>query len=121
MEKSLVTTLKKQRGRLFQSYVIHVIWFSAMILTAALQTNKATIATSIWLALITVPPVIVYAAAVHKTCRAIDPRSRTIGLIPMILMTIFLTPFESGLIVPAKNLWVSGRLLKQLKSSEHEP
>ena len=121
MAKSLVATLKRQRRRLLQSYVVHVSWFTAMVLAAIFQTTKATIATSIWLALITVPPVIFYAAAVHRTCRAIDPSSTTIGLVPMILMTIFLTPFESGLIVPAKNLWVSGKLLKRLQDSEREP
>jgi len=117
MEKSLVATLVKQRRRRLLSYVVHVLWFTAMIVTAILHASRTTVATSIWLALITVPPVIVYAAIVHKTCRAIDPRARTIGLVPMILMTVFLTPFESGLIVPAKNLWVSGKLLKRLQGN----
>lgn len=39
----------------------------------------------------------------------------------MILMTVFLSPFESGLIVPAKNLLVSGKLLKQLQGNESGP
>ena len=116
MDNPLTATLARQRRRLLQSYVVHVIWFVAMIATAIAHTSKAVATTSIGLALITVPPVIVYAALVHKTCRAIDPNSRTIGLIPMILMTIFLTPFESGLIVPAKNLMVSAKLLRQLRS-----
>lgn len=121
MDKSLVVTLKRQRRRLLQSYVIHVLWFTAMIVTAIFHTSKTTVATSVWLALITVPPVIAYATAVHNTCRAIDPRSKTIGLLPMILMTVFLSPFESGLIVPAKNLLVSGKLLKQLQGNESGP
>ena len=113
MEKSLVEILVQQRQRLLQSYVIHVLWFTAMIFTAVFHASRITIAASILLALITVPPVIYYASAVHKTCRTMDPRARTIGLVPMIIMTVFLTPFESGLIVPAKNLWVSGKLLKE--------
>jgi hypothetical protein len=121
MEKSLVTDLVKQRRRLLQSYVIHVIWFTTMILTAAFHATQATVATSIWLALVTVPPVIIYSAAVHKACRTIDPTARTIGLIPTIIMTLLLTPFESGLIVPAKNLWVSAKLIKRHQVSENEP
>ncbi len=121
MHNRLTATLALQRRRLLQSYVVHVIWFVAMIATAIAHTSKAVATTSIWLALITVPPVIVYAALVHKTCRAIDPSSRTIGLIPMILMTIFLTPFESGLIVPAKNLMVPAKLLRQLRYGEASP
>ena len=97
--------------------MIHVLWFTAMIISASLNASREAIATSIWLALLTVPPVIFYAAAVHKTCRAIDPKSKTIGIVPMIIMTVALTPFESGLIVPAKNLWVSGRLLRRLQAN----
>ena len=92
-----------------------------MILTAISHSSRATVATCIWLALTTVPPVIAYATAVHKTCRRIDPLSATIGLIPMLLMTVFLSPFESGLIVPAKNLWISGKLLKRLQSDGSGP
>ncbi|QOY62694.1 hypothetical protein INQ40_12640 [Lysobacter sp. H21R4] len=111
----LASTLHRQRRRLMVSYIVHVLWFGAMVLTAVFHASRTVATTSIWLALITVPPVIVYAARVHRTCRAIDPVARTIGLVPMILMTVFLTPFESGLIVPAKNLQVSGKLLARMQ------
>ena len=113
MESSLISDLRKQRRRLLQSYVVHVIWLSAMVATAVIHASPRTIAIATMLALITVPPVIAYAAAVHPACRAIDPGARTIGLVPMIIMTVIFTPFESGLIVPAKNLFVSAKLLDQ--------
>lgn len=115
MDHPLVARLRKQRRRLLVSYVVHVLWFLAMVLTAIFHASRAVATTSIWLALITAPPVIVYAARVHRTCRAIDPMARSIGLVPMILMTVFLTPFESGLIVPAKNLLVSAELLARMR------
>ena len=116
MDASLIPKLIKQRRRLLQSYVIHVVWFAAMIITAIAHSSRTIVAGSIFLALVTVPPVIAYAAAVHRTCRAIDPSAKTIGLVPMIIMTVLFTPFESGLVVPAKNLLVSRKLLRQ-----HQP
>jgi len=121
VEPSTITTLRRQRRRLLQSYVVHVAWFTAMIVTAPTQASTKTIAAAILLALITVPPVIAYATAVHRTCRAIDPRAKTIGLVPMLIMTVLFTPFESGLVVPAKNLLVSGRLLKQARLDAQAP
>ena len=121
MEPSTITTLRWQRRRLLQSYVVHVAWFIAMIVTALTQASTRTIAAAILLALITVPPVIAYATAVHRTCRAIDPRAKTIGLVPMLIMTVLFTPFESGLVVPAKSLLVSGRLLKQARLDAQAP
>ncbi len=116
MDAPLIPKLIKQRRRLLQSYVIHVVWFAAMIITAIAHSSRTIVAGSIFLALVTVPPVIAYAAAVHRTCRAIDPSAKTIGLVPMIIMTVLFTPFESGLVVPAKNLLVSRKLLRQ-----HQP
>ena len=116
MDTSLIPKLIKQRRRLLQSYVVHVIWFAAMITTAIAHSSRTIVAASIFLALITVPPVIAYATAVHRTCRTIDPSAKTIGLVPMIIMTVLFTPFESGLVVPAKNLLVSRKLLRQ-----HQP
>ena len=68
------------------------------------------------LTLITVPPVLIYTVSVHKACRAIDPSARSVGLVPVILFTIFLTPLESGLILPFKNLWVSRCILNRYKT-----
>lgn len=120
MNASLIPKLIKQRRRLLQSYVVHVIWFAAMIITAIAHSSRTIVAASIFLALVTVPPVIAYATAVHRTCRAIDPSAKTIGLVPMIIMTVLFTPFESGLVVPAKNLLVSHKLLRKHQSAPAE-
>ena len=121
MEESLIPKLIKQRRRLLQSYLVHVAWFATMIVTAITHSSRAVVASSIFLALITVPPVIAYAAAVHRTCRAIDPSAKTIGIVPMIIMTVLFTPFESGLVVPAKNLLVSGKLLRERQAAAVRP
>ena len=121
MKPPAIERLIRQRRRLLYSYVVHVVWFIAMIASAASGSSKAVVAGSVILALVTVPPVIACAAAVHKTCRAIDPRTGTIGLAPMIIMTASLTPFESGLVAPARNLLASGKLLKRLHMGVAEP
>jgi hypothetical protein len=113
MEAELkIERLRRRRKRLLQAYLVHVGWLTSTCAFAASGTVELAITTSLWLVLITVPPVLVYTVSVHRACRAIDPRSRTVGLMPVILATMFLTPFESALILPAKNLWVSRSILR---------
>jgi hypothetical protein len=104
--------LRSRRKRLLQAYLIHVGWLTSTCAFAASDTMELAITTSLWMVLITVPPVLIYTVSVHKACRAIDPRSGTVGWVPVILATIFLTPFESALVLPAKNLWVSRCILR---------
>ncbi len=118
MEKSqLIEQLRKKRLRLLRVYILHVGWFTSTCASAATDATHIAVVTSLWLALITVPPVLIFTVDVHKACRKIDSRSRTYGLMPVILATIFLTPFESGLILPAKNLWVSRCILRRWDKS----
>lgn len=116
-----VERLRSRRKRLLQAYLIHVGWLTSTCAFAASDTMDLAITTSLWMALITVPPVLAYTVSVHKACREIDPRSRTVGLVPVILATIFLTPFESALILPAKNLWVSRCILRAWDRAMKKP
>lgn len=109
---ALIARLRDERRRLLRAYAIHVAWFIAMIATAALEQARMLVASCIWLTLVTVPPVIYFAWRVHRTARRIDPRARTIGLGTMIVMTICLTPLESGLVAPVQNLVASGKVLR---------
>ena len=104
--------LRRKRLRLLKVYIIHVGWLTSTCASAATDVTHFAVATSLWLTLITVLPVLIYTVAVHKACRRIDPTARTVGLLPVILTTIFLSPFESGLILPARNLWVSRCILR---------
>jgi hypothetical protein len=108
----LITRLRRRRSRLWKAYVIHVGWFTSTCAFAATDTTQVAITTSLWLTLVTVLPVLIYTAAVHNASRAIDPAARTVGWVPIVLATIFLSPFESGLILPARNLWVSRCILR---------
>lgn len=114
MEESLlIERLRKKRLRLLKAYLFHVGWFTSTCASAATDASHSAVVTSLLLALITVPPVLLFTVDVHKACRKIDPTSRTYGLLPVILATVFLTSFESGLILPAKNLWISRRILRR--------
>lgn len=109
----LHSQLRKARKSLIRAYVFHVVWFVAMCAFAGLQWNERGLRWSVLLALITVPPVLVYTVRVHKLCRAIDPYSRTVGWIPVLITTFVLSPFESGLVLPARNLLAANRLLRE--------
>ena len=69
---------------------------------------------SVLLTLITVPAALFYTVRVHKLCRAIDPSAHTVGLVPVLVITFVLSPFESGLILPAKNLFAANRILRRM-------
>lgn len=121
----LIEQLRKKRSRLLKAYLFHVGWLFSTCAFAAADSLQVGLATSLLLTLITVPPVLLYTVSVHKTCRAIDPSSRTAGWVPIMLFTVFLTPFESGLILPAKNLWISRKILRiwdqaSLKGAQQE-
>ena len=108
----LIERLRSKRSILLKTYFIHVGWFASTCAFAATDGSQIAITTSLWLALVTVPPVLIYTVLVHKACRAVDPNARSVGLTPVILATIFLTPIESGLVLPARNLWVSRCILR---------
>lgn len=107
-----IDRLRKTRKRLLTAYFVHVGWLTSTCAFAATGSIDVAITTSLWLVLITAPPVLIHAVAVHKACRAIDPKSRTFGWLPIIVATVLLTPFESALVLPARNLWVARRLLQ---------
>ncbi len=67
---------------------------------------------TVLLTLLTVPPVLWYTVKAHQLCRAIDPASHTVGWVPVLITTFVLSPFESGLILPAKNLLAANKLLR---------
>ncbi len=97
---------------MLQAYVLHVGLFASSCAFAATGGNKASITTALLLALVTIPPVLVYTVLVHWSCRAVEPRARSVGLLPVILFTVLLTPYESSLVLPAKNLWIARRILR---------
>lgn len=108
----LVTKLEKARIGLIRTYVLHVAWFATMCLLVGLRWGQHGLKASVLLTLVTVPPVLFYTVVVHKLCRAIDPTARTVGLVPVLVVTLVLSPFESGLILPAKNLIAANRILR---------
>lgn len=107
-----IECLRRRRSRLLKAYVLHVGLFTSSCAFAATDATYAAIATTLWLALVTIPPVLLYTVLVHKSCRAIDPSAPSAGLLQVILFTVFLTPYESSLVLPARNLWVSRRILR---------
>ena len=113
MEKaSVIEILRRRRLLLLKAYVVHVGLFSSTCIFAATDAVHVTVASSLWLTLITIPPVLLYTVLVDKSCRAIDPAARTAGLLKVILFTLLLTPYESSLVLPAKNLWIARRILR---------
>ncbi len=108
----LIEQLRKKRARLLKAYIFHVCWFFSTCASAATEATQFSLPTLLVLTLVTVPPVLFYTVVVHRACRSIDPTSRTMGVVPVVLFTIFLTPLESGLVLPLKNLWVSKCIIR---------
>lgn len=109
---ALIGQLQIARAGLIRTYVLHVAWFAAMSCFVGFQWNQRGLQASVLLTLVTVPPVLFYTVRVHNLCRAIDAKARTVGLIPVLVITLVLSPFESGLVLPAKNLLEANRLLR---------
>lgn len=107
-----IGTLRKKRSRLLKAYVLHVCWFFSTCASAATESTQLALPSLLLLTLITVPPVLFYTIAVHNACRSLDPLARSVGVIPVVLFTVFLTPFESGLVLPLRNLWISRCILR---------
>jgi hypothetical protein len=109
----LLFRLARTRTGLIRTYVLHVVWFAVMCTFTALQWRQDGLKASVLLTLLTVPPVLFYTVRAHRLCRALDPRARTVGLVPVLVTTVILSPFESGLVLPLKNLLVANRILRE--------
>ena len=118
MEGQLAHELRKACTALVRTYVLHVVWFAIMCIFAASRWSEHGLKASVLLTLVTVPPVLFYTVRVHKLCRAIEPQARTVGWVPVLVTTLVLSPFESGLVLPAKNLLVARRLLRAQEEAQ---
>ncbi len=112
---ALLQQLARTRTALIRTYVLLVVWFAIMCTATALQWRQDGLKASVLLTLVTVPPVLFYTVRAHRLCRALDPRARTVGLVPVLVTTVILSPFESGLVLPLKNLLVARRLLRDAR------
>lgn len=117
-ESEPIERLRRRRRLLLKAYVLHVGWFVSMCASAATDATPISTALSFWLALATVPPVLICAFRVHKAIRAIEPNAPSAGLVQMIVATLLFTPFESGLVLPARNLWISRRILREWDNAQ---
>ncbi|MEN4904342.1 hypothetical protein [Luteimonas sp. TWI662] len=111
-------SLRSARRALLRAYALHVAWFAGMCAFAATHWNDDGLRIAVLLTLLTVPPVLRRTVRVHRLCRAIDPQARTLGRGPVLLITLVLRPFESGLVLPLKNLWACRRLLRAIDASQ---
>lgn len=109
--------LATQRRRLAVSYLVHLLWFATMCALAFAQHQPLGLRYSVLLTLLTVPPVLYFTVRVHTLCRTLDPHARTVGLVPVLVTTLVLSPFESGLLLPLKNLLVANALLRRHAAS----
>lgn len=120
MEDARYSRLATLRRALIRAYALHVAWFAAMCAFVGWHWSQRGLQASVLLTLVTVPPVLYYTVEVHRLCRAVDPRSRTVGWVPVLITTLVLSPFESGLVLPLKNLLACNKLLRQACASTRE-
>jgi len=118
---TLIETLRAKRRLLLKAYVFHVLWFISSCATAATDSVEIAMPILLLLTLITVPPVLFYTVVVHKACRAVEPSASSAGVASVVFFTVFFTPFESGLVLPAKNLLVSRNILRAWDKCNQPP
>lgn len=110
---TLITALRRRRRWLLKAYLLHVGCFMSTCALAATDSVHVSVATALWLVLVTIPPVLVYTVLVHRSCRRLDPAAPTVGVWKLAVVTVCFTPLESSLVLPVKNLVVSRRLLRK--------
>ncbi|MFT4198058.1 MAG: hypothetical protein QM601_09130 [Pseudoxanthomonas sp.] len=110
----LLARLRIARARVAHAWALHLAWFAAMCGYIGFHWSLSGLKVSMLLTLLTALPVLILTVRLHRACRAVDPRTRSVGLVPVLVTTVLLSPFESGLILPAKNLWVATALLRRL-------
>jgi len=120
MEEPRYRELRAARRSLIRAYVLHVVWFAVMCAFVGWHWSQNGLQASVLLTLVTVPPVLYYTVRVHTLCRAIDPCARTVGWVPVLITTFILSPFESGLVLPLKNLLACNKLLRQAAAATVE-
>ena len=120
-DQAALDRLRAKRRRLMQAYVLHVGWFASTCAFAATDAMQIALSTAILMTLITVPPVLIYTVFVHRACRTIDPSAPTAGPVTVVIATVLLTPFESGLVLPARNLWIASKLLRHAQGPPRRP
>jgi hypothetical protein len=111
--EALYRQLAATRRRLAGSYLAHLLWFAAMGALMFDQRHPLGLRYCVLLTLLTVPPVLYFTVRAHTLCRALDPHARTVGLTVVLVTTLVLSPFESGLLLPLKNLLVANALLRR--------
>lgn len=84
-----------------------------MVCRLVLQWDRQGLRATVLPTLLTVPPVLFPTVRVHRLGRAIDPTAPTVGLVPVLVTAVLLSPFEAALVLPAKDLWVAHRLLRR--------
>lgn len=85
---SLIAQLQRRRSLLLKAYIFHVGCFTSSCAFAATGSVHMTVAASLWLVLVTIPPVLLYTALVDRSCRRVDPAAATVGWLKIILFTL---------------------------------
>lgn len=119
--ESLRVRLLAARRMLVRSYLLHLGWFAAMCAFTLMHWQQKGLQASVLFTLLTVPPVLYYTVRVHRLCRALDPTARTVGLVPVVVTTLLLSPFESGLILLLKNLLAAKAVLRRRADARTSP
>jgi hypothetical protein len=121
LEDLVIHALVKARAGLIRTYVLHIVWFMAMCAFLVIHRDDHNLKASIFLTVVTILPVSFYTIRVHRLCRSIDPAARTVGLVTVVITTLILSPFESGLVLPAKNLIAANRILRIHREKRANP
>lgn len=107
-----IDRLRMRRRKLVVAYMAFVATFGSSCAMAASGEVHSTVLTSFGLSALSAVLLYILNVLVHFSARAVNPNANTVGLKHLIASILFLTPIEAALVLPAINLFVSGRILK---------
>ena len=94
--------------------------FSSSCVLAGTGIEQATFVTLFVFLLIAAIPVIILNIYLHRAIRSIEPNMPSAGIKQAVISSIFLTPYEAAIVLPAINLFCANVLMKKLKSKPNK-
>jgi hypothetical protein len=76
---------------------------------------------AILLVLVATLPILILNIALDRAIRALRPAARSVGTKQAVVSALLFSPFEAAVILPAINLWVSRKVLREVSSGAQQP
>jgi hypothetical protein len=116
----LVQRLRVRRRRLLTAYLGFLSCFFFTGALAAADASSSALGPAILLVLVATLPILILNIGLHHAIRALRPAARSVGAKHAVVSALLFSPFEAALVLPAINLWVSRKVLREIASGAQQ-